>query len=131
MKHFLCYLSAALHSVKIKMTSPCVSARNVPIAVATEKSADVKSERRIVLMEELDYIEDHERPQFFQIKYLATLLDHESLKPESNEIRGNVVPSQTASATNSHVFDQISSPVVTDPTATLSNTGQILITMSF
>ncbi|KAK9118419.1 hypothetical protein Scep_016512 [Stephania cephalantha] len=36
---------------------------------------------------------------------------------------GNVVPSQTASATNSHVFDQISSQVVTDPTATLSNTG--------
>ncbi|KAK9113532.1 hypothetical protein Syun_020329 [Stephania yunnanensis] len=37
---------------------------------------------------------------------------------------GNVVPSQTTSATNSHVFDQISSQVVTDPTATLSNTAQ-------
>ncbi|KAK9149056.1 hypothetical protein Scep_007813 [Stephania cephalantha] len=36
---------------------------------------------------------------------------------------GNVVQFQTASATNSHVFDQISSQVVTDPTATTSNTG--------
>ncbi|KAK9101113.1 hypothetical protein Scep_024543 [Stephania cephalantha] len=36
---------------------------------------------------------------------------------------GNVVPSQTASTTNSHVFDQISSQVVIDPTTTLS--GQI------
>ncbi|KAK9160383.1 hypothetical protein Syun_006724 [Stephania yunnanensis] len=41
----------------------------------------------------------------------------------TNDDRGNVVPSQIASATNSHVFDQISSQVVTDPTATLSNTG--------
>ncbi|KAK9098652.1 hypothetical protein Syun_025697 [Stephania yunnanensis] len=40
----------------------------------------------------------------------------------SNVNSGGNVPSQTASATNSHVFDKISSQVVTDPTATLNNT---------
>ncbi|KAK9112465.1 hypothetical protein Scep_019984 [Stephania cephalantha] len=48
---------------------------------------------------------------------------HNSSNVNSGVLPPAVVQSQTASATNSHVFDQISSQVVTDPTTTTSNTG--------